>query len=116
MHDIRKTSAARVGDTMDIEGSVCRSEIDDQYVYILSDVKITLVQYDGLRRRKTMKKIDVKFVLKGLIYVGLITMIIIMMMIASSCSAEPKPEMSQEEAANLTDSIREEISGHMCIQ
>ena len=63
-----------------------------------------------------MKKIDVKFVLKGLTYVGLITMIIIMMMIASSCSAEPKPEMSQEEAANLTDSIREEISGQMFIQ
>lgn len=63
-----------------------------------------------------MKKIDVKFVLKGLTYVGLITMIIIMMMIASSCSTEPKPEMSQEEAANLTDSIREEISGQMFIQ
>lgn len=63
-----------------------------------------------------MKKIDVKFVLKGLTYVGLIIMIIIMMMIASSCSAEPKPEMSQEEAANLTDSIREEISGQMFIQ
>ena len=63
-----------------------------------------------------MKKIDVKFVLKGLTYVGLIAMIIIMMMIASSCSTEPKPEMSQEEAANLTDSIREEISGQMFIQ
>lgn len=63
-----------------------------------------------------MKKIDVKFILKGLTYVGLIIMIIIMMMIASSCSTEPKPEMSQEEAANLTDSIREEISGQMFIQ
>ena len=46
MHDIRKTSAARVGDTMDIEGSVYRIEINDQYVYILPDAKITLVQYD----------------------------------------------------------------------
>lgn len=45
MHDIRKTSAARVGDTMDIEGPVCRIEIDDQYVYILPDAKITLAQY-----------------------------------------------------------------------
>ena len=46
MHDIRKTSAARVGETIDIEGSVCSIEIDDQYVYILPDAKITLVQYD----------------------------------------------------------------------
>lgn len=29
MHDIRKTSAARVGETIDIEGSVYRIEIDD---------------------------------------------------------------------------------------
>ena len=63
-----------------------------------------------------MKKVDLKFVLKGLVYAGLITMIIIMMMIASSCSAEPKPEMSQSEAANLTDSIREEVSEKMIIQ
>ena len=54
-----------------------------------------------------MKKIDVKFVLKGLTYVGLIIMIIIMMIIASSCSAEPKPEMTQEEASNLSENIRE---------
>lgn len=62
-----------------------------------------------------MKKIDVKFVLKGLTYVGLITMIIIMMMIASSCSAEPKPEMSYDQAFNLTDSIREENTGKIML-
>ena len=63
-----------------------------------------------------MKKVDMKFVLKGLVYAGLIIMIIIMMMIASSCSAEPKPEMSLSEAANLTDSIREEVSEKIIIQ
>ena len=45
MHDIRTTSAARVGKTIDIEGPVYRIEIDDQYVYILPDAKITLAQY-----------------------------------------------------------------------
>ena len=45
MHDIRRTSAARVGETIDIEGPVCRIEIDDQYVYILPDAKITLIKY-----------------------------------------------------------------------
>ena len=45
MHDIRTTSAARVGKTIDIEGPVCRIEIDDKYVYILPDAKITLAQY-----------------------------------------------------------------------
>lgn len=45
MHDIRRTSAARVGETIDIEGPVCRIEIDDQYVYILPDAKITSIKY-----------------------------------------------------------------------
>ena len=56
-----------------------------------------------------------KFVLKGLAYAGLIIMIIIMMMIASSCSAEPKPEMSHDQAFNLTDSIRKENAGKMML-
>ena len=46
MHDIRTTSAARVGETIDIEGPVYRIEIDDQYVYILPDAKITSVEDD----------------------------------------------------------------------
>ena len=46
MHDIRTTSAARVGETIDIEGPVYRIEIDDQYAYILPDAKITSVEDD----------------------------------------------------------------------
>ena len=46
MHDIRTTSAARVGETIDIEGPVYRIEIDDQYGYIPPDAKITSVEDD----------------------------------------------------------------------
>lgn len=44
MHDIRTTSAARVGEIIDIEGPIYRIEINNQYVYILPDAKITLIE------------------------------------------------------------------------
>lgn len=54
-------------------------------------------------------KITIKSLKKGLAYWGLVASVIFLMMAASSCSAQPKPEMTEEEAANLTQSIRDEI-------